>query len=81
MAPRADLLLLFKIYLKLLRASQVTLVVKSLPANAGDMGSVPGSKRSPGEGNGYPRQCSSLENSMDRGAWWATIHGVVKSQT
>ena len=56
-------------------------VVKNLPANAGDIGSVPGSKRSPGEGNGYPRQYSSLENSMDRGAWWATVNGVVKSQT
>ena len=56
-------------------------MVKNLPANAGDLGSVPGSGRSPGERNGYPLQYSSLENSMDRGAWRATVHGVVKSRT
>ena len=56
-------------------------VVKNLTANAGDLGSIPGSGRSPGEGNGNPLQYSCLENSMDRGAWWATVHGVVKSQT
>ena len=55
-------------------------LVKNLPANAGDMGSIPGSGRSPGEGNGNPLQYSCLENSMDRGAWWATVHGVTKSQ-
>ena len=49
--------------------------------NAGDLGSVPGLGRSPGEGKGYPFQYSGLENSMDRGAWWATVHGVTKSQT
>ena len=49
--------------------------------NAGDPGSMPGSERSPGEGNGYPLQYSCLENSMDRGTWWATVHGVTKSQT
>ena len=48
------------------RASQVGLVVKNLPANAGDVGSIPGSGRSPGEGNGNPLQYSCLENSMDR---------------
>ena len=48
---------------------------------AGDLGSVPGSGRSPGEGNGSPLQYSCLENSMDRGAWWATVHGVSKNQT
>ena len=47
----------------------------------GDVGSVPGSGRSPGEGNGNPLQYSCLENSMDRGAWQATVHGVTKSQT
>ena len=47
----------------------------------GDMGSIPGTGRSPGEGSGNPLQCSCLENPMDRGAWWATIHGVAKSQT
>ena len=56
-------------------------VLKNLPASAGDLGSTPGSGRSLGEGNGYPLQYSSLENSMDRGAWWATAHGVAKSQT
>ena len=48
---------------------------------AEDMGSIPGSGTSPGEGNGYPLQYSCLENSMDRGAWQATVHGVAKSQT
>ena len=46
-----------------------------------DMGSVPGSGRCPGGGNGNPLQYSCLENSMDRGAWWATVHRVAKSQT
>ena len=57
-------------------------VVKNLPANAGDlrdMGSIPGLGRSPEEGNGNPLQHSSLENPMDRGAWWATVHGVAES--
>ena len=49
--------------------------------NAGDPGSMLGSGRSPGEGNDYPLQNSRLENSMDRGALWATVHGVKKSQT
>ena len=49
--------------------------------NAGDLGSIPGSGRSPGEGNGNPPQYSCLENSMDGGAWWATVHGIAKSQT
>ena len=59
-------------------------VVKNLPANAGateDMGSIPGSRRSPGEGNGNLLQYSSLENFMDSGAWQATVHGVAKNQT
>ena len=46
-----------------------------------DLGSIPGSGKSLGEGNSYPLQYSGLENSMDRGAWWATVHGVSKSQT
>ena len=46
-----------------------------------DLGSIPGSGRSPGEGNGYPHQYSCLENPMDRGTWQATVHGVTKSQT
>ena len=49
--------------------------------NAGDLGSIPGSGRSPGEGNVNPLQYSCLENSMDRGAWGATVHGVAKHQT
>ena len=49
--------------------------------NAGDLGSIPGSGRSPGEGNGSPLQYSGLENAMDRGAWWATVHRVAKSRT
>ena len=61
--------------------SQVALVVKNLTANAEDMGSIPGLGRSSGEGNGNPLQCSCLGNTMDRGAWWATIHGVAKSWT
>ena len=54
------------------------------PAHAGDardLGSIPGSGRSPGEGNCNPFLYSCLENSMDRRAWWATVHGVRKSQT
>ena len=62
-------------------ASQVALVVKNLPANAGDVGLIPGSGRSPGEGNGIPLQYSCLGNPMDRGAWWAVVHGVAKSRT
>ena len=53
-------------------------VVKNLPANAGDIGSVPGSERSPGGGNGNPLQYSYLGNPMDRGTWWAAVHGVAK---
>ena len=49
--------------------------------NTGDLGSIPGSGRSPGGGNGKPLQYSSLENPMDRGAWWATGHGVINSWT
>ena len=56
-------------------------VVKNPPANAGDPGSIPGLGRSPGERKGYPLQFSCLENLMDRGAWWAIVHGVAKSQT
>ena len=55
-------------------------VVKNLPANAGNMSLIPGSGISSGEGNGNPLQYSCLENSMDRGAWQATVHGVTKSR-
>ena len=53
-------------------------MVKNLPSNAGDMGSIPGSGRSPGEGNGYPLQYPCLGNPMDREAWWDAVHGVMK---
>jgi len=59
-------------------------VVKNLPANAGDVSdasSIPGMGRFPGGGHGNPLQYSCLENPMDRGPWWATLHGVAKSQT
>ena len=62
----------------------MALVVKNLPANAGDIrdaGSIPGSGRSPGAGNGNPCQCSSLENLMNRGAWWATVQRILKTGT
>ena len=54
---------------------------KASACNAGDPGLIPGSGRSPGEGNSNPLQHSCLEDSTDRGAWWATVHGVTKSQT
>ena len=56
-------------------------MVKNPPVRAGDAGSIPGSGRSPGGGHGNPPQYSCLEDSMDRGAWWATVHGVAKSWT
>ena len=65
-------------------ASQVALVIKNLSANAGDirdLGSIPGLGRSPGEGQHNPLQYPCLENPRDRGAWWATVHGIAKSQT
>ena len=54
---------------------------KESARNVWDLGSIPGSARYPGKGNGYPVQYSCVENSMDRGAWWATVHGVSKSWT
>ena len=54
---------------------------KESACNAGDPGSIPGLEKSPGEGNGSPLQYSCLENSVDRGAWPPTVHGVTKSQT
>ena len=58
------------------RAALTAQLVKEFAYNAGDLGSIPGSGRSPGEGNGNPLQYSCLENSMDREAWWATVHGI-----
>ena len=65
------------------RAAQVALWIKNLPANTGHPGDpslIPGSGRSPGGGNGNPLQYPCLENPVDRGAWWAIVHGVTKSQ-
>ena len=65
-------------------ASQVVLVVKNLPANAGDLrdaGLIPGLGRSSGGGHGNPPQYSWLKNPMDRGAWWSTVSRVAQSQT
>ena len=65
--------------------SLVAVVVKKLSANAGDTGDIgdsgliPGSRRPPGGGHGNPLQYPCLENHMDRGAWWVTVHGVSKS--
>ena len=59
-------------------------MVKNLPTSAGDKkdkGSIPGSRISLGGGHGNPLQYSCLDNPMDRGAWWATVHGVTKSQS
>ena len=65
-------------------ASQVALVVKNLPAHEGDardVGLIPGLGRSPGGGHGNPLQYFCLENPVDRGAWWAMVHRIAKSQT
>ena len=59
----------------------MALVVKNPRASAGDADSRPGFGRSPGGGHGNSLECSCLENPMDRGAWWATVHGVTQSQT
>ena len=67
-----------------MRATQVVLVVKNMPAKAGDardVGLISGSGRPPGGGHSNPFQYSCLENSVGRGAWRATVHGVAKSQT
>ena len=62
------------------RGAMVVPVVKNPPASAGDMGSIPGSGRSPREGNGNPLQYSCLEIFLDRGAWRASVHGVAESE-
>ena len=54
-------------------------MVKNLPANAGDVGLIPGLRRSPGVGNGNPLQYSWWENPIDRGAWWATVRGIANT--
>ena len=54
---------------------------KESACNSGDLGSIPGLERFPGGGHGNPLQCSGRESPRDRGAWWATVHGVAKSWT
>ena len=78
-----QLLLLFYLHrgIHVSWASQETQVAKNPPADAGDAGLIPGSGRAAGGGNDNTLQYSCLENSMHRGAWWATVHGVAKSQT
>ena len=76
--------LYFEVAIHMERASQLLLVVKNLPANSGDIrdvGSIPDSRWSPGGGHGNPLQYSCVENSMDRGAWRATVCRVTLSQT
>ena len=79
-------LLLFSLHLYLLFLKNTVLDFpggsdgKESACNAGDWGLIPGLGRSPGEGNGFPLQYSCLEDFMDRGAWWAAIQGVSKSQ-
>ena len=71
-------------YSTIKRVKYWSLVVKNPPANIGDVrdvGSIPGSGRSPGRGHGNPLQYFCLKNPMDRGAWWATVHGIAKSWT
>ena len=67
-------------HFKDIRASLVAQMIES-SSSAGNTDSIPQLGRSPGEENGYPLLYSGLENSMDRGAWWATVYGVAKSQT
>ena len=71
----------YSIFLYTYTASLMTQMVKNLGSNAGDLGSIPGLGRSPGEGNSHPLQYSCLGNPIDRGAWPATVLGVAKSWT
>ena len=72
---------ILKDYLILCKGFPGGRVVKNLPDNAGDVGLIPESERSPGEGNGNPFLYSCLGNPMDRGAWRATVHRVAKNRT
>ena len=72
--------LLFNMLFRLLVACTGGSDDKASACNVGDLDSIPGLGRSPGEGNGNPLQYSCLENSMDGGAWWATVHGIAKSR-
>ena len=69
----------FKVHLASSQTSPGGSEGKAYACNAGDLGSIPGSGRSPGEGNGNPLQCSCLENPMDGGAWYAKVHRVAES--
>ena len=71
----------FSVELSLVKGFPDGTMVKNLPANAGDAGSIPGLGRSPGVGNGNPLQYSCLENPTDRGAWQMTVHGFAKNRT
>ena len=71
-------MIVFKVWSRITEASQMVLVVKNSPANVGDAGSIPGSGRPLEEGMAILLQYSCLENPIDRGAWWATVHGVAK---
>ena len=73
--------LFFNMLSRLVMTSLVDQTVKTSAYNVGDLGSIPGLGRSPGEGNGNPLQCYCLKNPMDRRAWQATVHGVAKSRT
>ena len=75
------LLLLIRMMISSINGFPGGSVSKESACNVGDLGSIPGLGRAPGKGNGNPLQCSGLENSMDRGAWWGTVHGVTKSRT
>ena len=76
-----QMLMCWFIFIKWVLGFLVGSVVKNPPANTGDMDSIPGSERSRGEGNDNPLQYSCLGKPMDRGTWWATVHGVAKNQT
>ena len=71
----------YNVYIYIYQGFPGDSVVKNLPANAGDVGSTPGLERSPGGGNGDLLWYPCLGNPMDRGVWWATVHGVTKSWT
>ena len=73
-------MIVFKVWSRITEASQMVLVVKNSPANVGDAGSIPGSGRPLEEGMAILLQYSCLENPIDRGAWWATVHRVAKTK-
>ena len=77
-APTQPLVILFKKKNTVCDSTPGGSDSKESACNAGDSGSIPGSERSPGEGNGYPLQYSCLGNPMGRGAWWATVNGVAR---